>query len=80
MPADEKCTLPLIGGPFDGECLVFSKGLLTNKVPIYYKDKFHVYKLNLKKSKYFTKLSYEFTGEVLDFDQVNKYKCKEEND
>ena len=77
MKIDDNCTLPLIGGPFDGECAIFSKGILANNLPIYHKNNFHIYKLKLHKCEKFTKISYEYTGEIVDINNVGKYKCTE---
>lgn len=68
-------TLPLIGGPLDGEYIKFSKGKLSNNVPLYFNYKFHVYKLIINQGQKITNLSYEFTGEILEFDEVRKYIC-----
>jgi|688.fasta_scaffold683028_1 hypothetical protein len=70
----KECSIPLIGGPFDGDFININKGKLSNEVPLYHKYKFHIYKLLIKETEKITSLHYEFTGNVVDFDDVAKYK------
>lgn len=71
---NNNCFIPLIGGPFCGECLQITNAKLNNKVPLYHEFKFHVYELIVDKFEDFTEIFYRFTGEVLDVGEVHKYK------
>ena len=72
---DHDCGIPLVGGPFCGECLTMRDGCLTNKVPLYHEYKFHVYELVLEQFNNWTRISYKFTGEILEIGEIGKYKA-----
>ena len=70
----DNCAIPLVGGPFCGGCLQMRNGRLTNQVPLYHEFKFHVYELVLEKSDKFIDIRYKCTGEILEIEEVSKYK------